>query len=319
MEAKVKHLVSLAIKKMKSVGVIGKKKRKRRKAKALQEQVARENYRGTSEHMVGYSKPSASSQFSNSNNIAIDTQHRVNQAIRDKEEAERQLKANEPTLQQKLEDDIRGSILHSEDNMNDRLNSMNDRIAKSSRIDDTAPTSFNPAPDASDSFIKQTPTRHIQLVQEVGTPAQPPLTLGDFKLADLYALQNSVKGTKGSTSKAATFTDDDADNYIRNQAESLDEKTSEPEPEPESKTSEPPATPVKEVKKGGKREIGNNEARDLRKAEAVSLYGELPTYPVNIRDTTKKSTIDNWMEEQKRIREKAANKATYEKFINKKK
>ena len=30
MEAKVKHLVSLAIKKMKSVGAIGKKKRKRR-------------------------------------------------------------------------------------------------------------------------------------------------------------------------------------------------------------------------------------------------------------------------------------------------
>jgi len=290
METKVKHLVSLAIKDLKHLGLLGKKKKRRKKrAKALQKQeIAKANERTSSEHMVGYSKPSASSQFSNSNNIAIDTQHRVNEAIRQKEELERKLKAEEPTLQSK-HNELENQII-------DSINYVKDRF-------DNPPPPHNlnvKLDDASQGFNAQTPTRHISLVQEVGTPAaeKPPLTLGDFKLSDLYALQNSA--TKGSTSKAATFADDDVDNYIRNQAESLDVD--------EPKATVVPSTPSKK--------IGYNEARDLQKAEAVRLYGPLPS---GMENSTSKRTIDNWMEEQRKLKERAANKATFDKLANKKK
>jgi hypothetical protein len=318
METKVKHLVAMALKKLKSVG---KKKRKRRRAKASVE-IARANERGSSDHMVGGSRPSASSAFSNSNNMAIDTQHRVNQAIRIKEDLERKMKADEPTLESKqkeLENKVESKQKEMESNINFGLNHLNSKFSGPAAIDDTAPQNFNPPPE-SNNFIAQTPAKHVVSVQIVNTPD----TTTDYRQFD------------GGSSRRSMFTDvnndpwnhpepyegetDGIDNYNtwdtpKAEEERKEEEKDEGKEEGKDEGKEEEKDEAIPAAGGGGKRLGNNAARAQLIREIISDTGK--PLPSGMEHTTSKPTLVSYWNREKHIRETESNDKKFKEMFNK--
>ena len=255
----LKHIVSLTIKDLKDLGILGrdkskKKKRKRRRIKRLLEDLPiKENIRSSNDFL---NPPPASASFSNSNNIAIDTQHRVNEAIRQKEEAEREKRANEPTLKQ-LEEDVRFGIGVVNEKVNQLKPSVSDDFLVEG-IPATSPVLSTPAPS-----------------QGIRTAQQ---TLSNFNVADIYKPQSSeFNGSPSRGIFAAEENEDDAD------FEPYNQDAAEMRPSSTQLQNAKPAVGIR------KQEI--QRLKDI----ITEKYGSVPD---NIINSTRKKTFTDYIAEQ---------------------
>jgi hypothetical protein len=162
------------------------------------------NYRTPSNHMIG-SSISASSKFSNSNNIAIDTQHRINEDLRIAQRKVKEEEALKPKLeakQKELEKTVQRGFKH-----------IREKLPQNNSINADPPPNFNKKVEdkttkirvASDFFKPQTKpqtkTEEDFKTPKKGTPIQPIIfeevdedDLGvediDYETTDDTSLQN---------------------------------------------------------------------------------------------------------------------------------